>query len=49
MLALGFQTVRQIAICVLYPLYDGSARKLQLENDGEPGEGGEEEKLFKTT
>lgn len=46
MLTLGFQAVRQTEICVLHPLYDGSATKLQLENCGESGEGGEEEKQF---
>lgn len=46
MLTLGFQAVKQTAIFVLYPLYDGSANKLQLENYEESGEGGEEERQF---
>lgn len=46
MLTLGFQAVRQTEICFLYLLYDRSASKLQLEDYGESGEGGEEEKHF---
>lgn len=47
MLTLGIQAGRQTAICVLLPLHDRSASKLQVDNDGKSGDREEGKAILK--